>query len=147
MPPRRATSRPKLQGPETLEIGRFKIQVHRPPPIDPRRHPAATRGPRQGILDRQLHVRGTQLGDHRTIHKFYHGMHDRLRVNHHVDLLAGKIEQPAGFDDLQGLVHEGGRIDGNFRPHVPSGVGQGLGDRDLGQVARSCGYETAPRWR
>ena len=77
---------------------------------------------------------------------FYHRMHDRLRMNHHLDLPAVQVEQPAGLDDLQGLVHQRGRVDGDFRPHVPGGMGQGLGDGHLGQLLRPCRCGTARRW-
>ena len=47
------------------------------------------------------------LGDYRTIDKFDHRMNDRLWMNHHLNLFRRQIEQPAGFNDLQGLVKHG----------------------------------------
>ena len=84
VPPRPGHFQAQLQGAEPLEIGRLELASR----IARRQSsfaatPAARARPRQGVLDRQLHVRRTQLGDHRTIHEFYHGMHDRLRMNHH----------------------------------------------------------------
>ena len=59
---------------------------------------------------------------------------------------AVQVEQPAGLDDLQRLVHQGGRIDGDFRPHVPGGMGQGVGDGHLGQLPGACRCGRDRRW-
>ena len=88
----------------------------------------------QRILDRQLHVRRAELGDHRAVDEFHQRMDDRLRVHDHVDLLGREIEQPAGFDDLERLVHHRGRIDRDLRAHAPIRMAQGLFDRDAGQL-------------
>ena len=100
----------------------------------------------QGVLNRQLHIGRTQLSNHRAIDEFDQRMHDRLRMNHHVDLIGSQVEQPAGFDDLQGLVHHRGRIDRDLRPHVPGGMAQRSADRDLGQLFGEYDCETARRW-
>ena len=57
-----------------------------------------------------------------------------------------QVEQPAGLDDLQGLVHQRGRVDRDLRAHVPGGMGQGLGRPSPRPVARRCRCETARRW-
>ena len=57
------------------------------------------------------------------------------------DLVGPQIEQPASLDDFQGLVHHRGRIDGDLGAHVPSGMGQGLGDGHLGKVHRRVPQE------
>ncbi len=43
---------------------------------------------------------------------------------------AGDAEEPAGLDHLQALVHEGGGVDRDLRPHAPGRVGEGLLARD-----------------
>ena len=113
-------------------------------PIQPRRDPSRPLGPGQGILDRQLHVRRAQLGHHRAVDEFYQRMDDRLRMDHHVDLLGPQVEQPAGLDDLQGLVHHRGRIDRDLRPHVPGGMGQGVGHGDARPTAPRCTLRNGP---
>src|SRR3954449_3569295 len=52
-------------------------------------------------------------------------------MNDHIDLIWWQIEKPAGFDDFQGLVHHGGRIDCDFWPHPPGGVRQGVLHGDI----------------
>src|SRR3990172_11842456 len=53
-------------------------------------------------------------------------MHDALWVDDHVDLSGLQVEEPTGFDDLQSLVHQCGRIDGDLFPHDPRRVPKGL---------------------
>ena len=56
------------------------------------------------------------------------GMHDDL------DPVVGDAEQLVGLDDLQALVHQRARIDGDLRAHLPRRVGQSLIDTDLGEL-------------
>src|SRR5690348_17607074 len=44
--------------------------------------------------------------------------------------LVGHIEEPVRLDDLQPLIHERRRVDGDLRPHAPGGVRQRLLHRD-----------------
>src|SRR5688572_16583411 len=55
-------------------------------------------------------------------------MDDRLGVDDNFYFVGGEVEEPAGFDDLQGLVEHGGRVDGDFGAHSPGGVIEGLGE-------------------
>src|SRR5207248_2232268 len=73
-----------------------------------------------------------------------HGVDDRLRVNHDLDVVIVNAEQLVGLDDLETLVHESGRVDGVLRPHVPGRVGQRLLDGDVGQVLDSPAAERPP---
>ena len=57
-------------------------------------------------------------------------MDDALAVDHHVHLLHRQPVQPHGLDDLQALVHQGSRVDGDFCTHAPVGVFQGIGGGD-----------------
>ena len=57
---------------------------------------------------------------------FNQGMHHALPVHHDVDVLRVHVEQPPGLDELQPLVHHGGGIDGDFRPHTPVGMPQSV---------------------
>ena len=41
-----------------------------------------------------------------------------------------QVEEPVGLDDLQPLVHQGGRIDGDLLAHVPGRMSQGVGRGD-----------------
>ncbi len=50
------------------------------------------------------------------------------------DLVGGQIEEAAGFDDLEALVHHGGGVDGDALAHDPGGMLEGLGGGDVGEV-------------
>src|SRR5262245_3959181 len=86
-------------------------------------------GPGQGILNRQLHVRRTKLGDHRPVDEFYQRVNNRLRMNDHVDLVGSQIKEPPRLDNLQCLIHHRGRIDRDFLAHLPRRMRQGVGYR------------------
>ena len=66
-------------------------------------------------------------------------MHDRLRVHHHLELGRYDREQVEGLDQLQPLVHQGGRVDGDLAPHRPVGVAQRLLGRGAGQLLQAPG--------
>ena len=92
---------------DALGIGRLEIEAPRGLPIEPLGDTRLPVGVLQRILDGQLHVGWAELGDDRTVDVFYQGMHDRLRMDDHADLVRAEVEEPAGLDDLQGLVHFG----------------------------------------
>ena len=48
----------------------------------------------------------------------------------------GDGKQVVGLDQLEPLVHQGGRVDGDLRPHRPVGVAQRLLGRGAGQLLR-----------
>jgi hypothetical protein len=54
-------------------------------------------------------------------------------MHHDVDLVQPEPEQQVRLDHLQALVHQGGGVDRDQRPHLPGGMGQGLFRRDVGQ--------------
>jgi len=71
---------------EALQVGSCKLQLADRGKIEPfgrRRHPL---GPREGISDRNAHVRATELRKHRAVDEFDHRMNYGLRMNHHVEL-------------------------------------------------------------
>ncbi len=47
-------------------------------------------------------------------------------MDDNVDVVIGHPEEQMRLDQLETLVHEGGRVDRNKRPHVPGGVRQRL---------------------
>ena len=113
-------------------------------------------GPGQGVPDGQAHVGHGQLGDGGAVGVGDHRVHDRLRVDHHVDLVVAdadavlpgrRAEQLVGLDDLEALVHERRRVDGDLRAHDPGGVGQGVVDGDRRPGRPRCGPGTGRRWR
>src|SRR5207244_3762214 len=68
-------------------------------------------------------------------------MNHRFRVNDDVDALGRQAEEPAGLDDFEGLVHEGGRIDRDLGAHAPGGMAQGFLDRDAGKAGGAAAAE------
>ena len=50
------------------------------------------------------------------------------------DLGGRQVEEAAGFDDLEALVHHGGGVDGDALAHDPGGVLEGLGGGDVVEV-------------
>ena len=46
----------------------------------------------------------------------------------------GQVEEAAGLDDLEALVHHGGGVDGDALAHDPGGVLEGLGGGDVVEV-------------
>ena len=91
----------------------------------------------QRVLDRESHVGGAQLCLQRAVHELDGGVDDRLRMDHDVDRSYGNIVEPAGLDDLQALVGERRRVDGDLGAHRPGRVAERLLRRDRGEVARS----------
>ena len=72
------------------------------------------------------HVRVAQLRQYRAIHVFDHRMDDALRMDQHIEPFGWHVEQHLRLDQLQPLVHQRGRIDGNLAAHRPPGVPAGL---------------------
>ena len=63
-----------------------------------------------------------------------HRVHDRLRVDHHLDRVVGDPEELVGLDDLEALVHQGRGVDGDLGSHRPGRVGERLSHADRGQI-------------
>ena len=106
----------QLQGRKRLVVGLFKVPRRQFAPVQPSRRPAHALRVEQGVLDRQPHVRRRQLRQHRAVLEFHERVNDRFGMDNDVDALRGQVEQPAGLDHLQRLVHQRGRIDGDLRP-------------------------------
>src|SRR5690606_36973879 len=132
---------PRIEGPtrqlqtgEPLRVRRLEVQPRRQQQIkradagiDPLR-------PGQGVGNGGAHVRVAQLSQHRAIDVIHQRMHHTLRMHHHLDLLGPGVEQPAGLDQLQPLVHHARRVDGYLLTHGPVGMGAGLRGGDLCQL-------------
>ena len=109
--------------------------------IEPRRRTVDALRPGQAMRDRNAHVGRAELRDHRAVAEFDQAMHHRLRMHQHVDLFGRHREQMMRLDQLEALVHQARRIDGDLRPHRPIGMAQrllGRGGLDL-RAASRCG--------
>src|SRR5258708_28845390 len=60
----------------------------------------------------------------------------------HRNLLGRQIEQATGFDDLESLIHQGGRVNGDAVAHFPGGMVQRLSHRNIGKV----GFRSIQEW-
>ena len=82
------------------------------------------RGIGQGVLDRESHVGGAQLGLEGAVAEADGGVDDALRMDDDLDRVVLDIVQPVCLDDLQALVRERRGVDGDLRAHASrSGAG------------------------
>src|SRR3989338_9052619 len=78
-------------------------------------------------MNRYLHARRCGVHNHVSIFEVNDSMHQRLRMNQHLDFLEIKAEKYGGFYHFKSLVHESGRVNGNFLAHIrPSRMFQNL---------------------
>ena len=116
-------------------------------PVARRRDITQTIRRRQAQGDRQPHVRRGRLADGRSVHELHHRVHDGLRVHGHDDAIRRHVEQTARLDDLQSLVHQGGRVDGHHGSHMPRGVVECLFRGDVAHVGALPAAEGTARGR
>ncbi len=144
-------SRPvgQVEAREGVAVGRLEIEARQLAPVDGTEPGGDAVGVGQGVADGQAHVGHRQLGDGGAVGGGHHGVHDRLRVHDDVDVVETHAvlgtEQLVRLDDLEPLVHERRRVDRDLGSHAPRGVGQGVVDGDLGQVAAAAPPERTAR--
>ena len=109
-----------------------------------RRRRRAPRRVGHGVLDREPHVRGAQLGLERAVDEVDGRVDDALRMDDDVDRVVGDIVQPVRLDDLQALVGEGGRVDRDLGPHRPGRVAQGIGRGDRREASAGVSRNGPP---
>ena len=88
-------------------------------------------GEREGILDGQTHIGHTELCLHTAVDELHGAVHNALRVDEHLDFLCRNAKKPLRFHHLKTFVHERGRVDGDFRTHVPRGMTERVGSGDF----------------
>src|SRR5271157_4711346 len=67
-----------------------------------------------------------------------------LRMHQYADLAGRHVEQPAGLDDFETLVHESRGIDGDALAHLPCRMIESLLDGDVAEIfQRSIQERTA----
>ena len=101
-------------------------------------------GVRQGVLDREAHVGKPELGLVRAVGELDERVDDALGMDHRIDLRVRQPIQPFGLDDLERLVDERRRVDGDLRPHAPGRVRQRLVGRHAGQGCRVAAAKRSP---
>ena len=111
-------------------VGRLEGQGLGPRPVESAEGRRGTVGPAEGVADGEAHVGLGQLGQRRPVAQLHHGVDDRLGVHHDLDPVVVDAEELVGLNDLEALVHQRRRVDGDLRPHGPRRVGQRVGHRD-----------------
>ena len=80
----------------------------------------------RGVLDREPHVGGADLGLDRAVCVFDEGVDGALWVDDDLNFLVGHVEEPVRLDDLEALVHQGRGVDGDLVAHAPGRVSEGF---------------------
>ena len=130
---RRSSGRSKLKLPELHQVEALGRCVHAAGPGQAERRS----GVRMSGLASCASIEPSREADQR--------MHDRLRMHHHLELARLDREQVIGLDQLQPLVHQGRRVDGDLAPHGPVGVHERLLRRGVRQLAPGSRCGTARR--
>src|SRR5215471_3858408 len=86
---------------------------------------------RQGIGNRDTHVRNAELRQDRAIVKFDHRMDDTLWMHNDLHLLNRDVKQMMRLNNLEAFIHHGRRVNGNFTAHFPIRMLQRLFDTDM----------------
>ena len=128
-----------------FRVGLFKRQVRAFGEIKPVERGTDTVRIGEGVLDRQTHIRHTELRFHRPVFKLHHRVNHGLRMHHDFNLAGLNAKQPLRLDNLKTFVHHRSGVDGNLGPHLPVGVFQGLrlGHHGL-KLLQRAGTERSP---
>ena len=136
----------QTQARKPLQIRRREFERAQPRNVERRHRAVPAIRIRKGVLNRQAHVGDAQLRDHRSVAQLDHRVHDRLRMDHDVDLARRHAEQPPRLDHLEPLVHQRRRIDGDLPAHLPGGMPQRVFRRDAVEIlGRQRSERTAGR--
>src|SRR6266508_3870869 len=104
---------------ERLDIGRVELEHHAGPEIERGNRRRGTLGIGERIRDGDAHVRIAEVRERRAVAETEERVHDRARVHHHFDLLVRQLEEEVRLDQLETLVGERRRVDGDLRAHAP----------------------------
>ena len=99
----------------------------------------------EGVGDRHAHVRVAEMREHRTVAEADERVHDRPRVHDHLDLLVREPEEVVRLDELEPLVREGGRVDGDLRAHRPGRVRERVLHGDVAELVAAAAAKRAAR--
>src|SRR2546422_11723696 len=83
----------------------------------------------------------------RTVAEPHQRMHDRGRMHDDLDLVVREPEEEVSFDQLEALVGERCRVDGDLGTHVPRGMCQRGSRRDVLQLVTYPPAERSPGGR
>src|ERR1035441_9228178 len=77
---------------------------------------------RQRIQNGQTHVGHRELSKYAAIHEFDQGMDRRLWMHNDLHAIGRDLEQAAGLDHLETLIHQCCRVYGDPSSHFPGGM-------------------------
>ena len=97
----------------------------------------------EGVEDGEAHVGDGDLREDAAVDELDERVDGGLGVDGHADLLWRQVEEAAGFDDLEALVHHGGGVDGDALAHDPGGMFEGLLRGDSVEVGEGSVAEGA----
>ena len=118
---------------ETGEVGGLEVELGEVGEVEGEVTGYAV-GPGEGVEDGKAHVGDGDLREDAAVDVFDQGMNGGLGVDGDLDAVGGKVEEAAGFDDLEALIEHGGGVDGDALAHDPGGVFEGLGGGDAVEV-------------
>src|SRR5262249_24870668 len=98
---------------------------------------------RERVRDRHAHVRVAEVRERRAVAEADERVHDRGRLDRHLDALIVYAEQEVGLDHLEYFVRKRGGVHRALRPHAPRGVGEGVRGRHVFEVGARAAAEWA----
>ena len=109
----------KSQVRETMQVRLFEGQILEREQVRTREITLEPFREGEGVLDRQAHVRRTELCFDGAIGELHSRMDDGLRMHEYLYLLHGHAEEPFGFDDFEAFIHHRCGVDGDLSSHIP----------------------------
>ena len=99
----------------------------------------------QRKLDRQPHIRGSELRFNRAVNKLNHRVNATLTMYQHLKLIHWSVKEVMSFNELKTLIHERGAIDGNLGTHLPGWMCQGVVGRNVFELLARISEERTTR--
>ena len=95
----------------------------------------------QRVRDRHAHVRVAEVRERRAVAEAHERVHDRRRLDDDLDPLVRELEEEVRLDQLEPLVRERGRVDGDLRAHAPGRMRERLVRRDVAELVAGAAAE------
>ena len=99
----------------------------------------------QRKLDRQPHIRGSELRFNRAVNKLNHRVNAALTMYQHLKLIHWSVKEVMSLNELKALIHERGAIDGNLGTHLPGWMRQGVVGRNVFKLLARISEERTTR--
>ena len=99
----------------------------------------------QRKLDRQPHIRGSELRFNRAVNKLNHRVNATLTMYQHLKLIHWSVKEVMSLNELKALIHERGTVDGNLGTHLPGWMRQGVVGRNVFELLTRISEERTTR--